>query len=367
MKYGLALGALTLSLLLPVLGGCGGSSTAGGTPGTGDGGATADGGPDAGSLPSLSNLPADTWTWVDFPDSRCGNGTPTGIGVNPHAGATHLVIFLMGGGACVDANTCWINPTASNIASGYNGASFKGELVIHLPILERSTTASPFHDANLVFVPYCTGDIHIGTGIAMYTVNGTPTPTYHYGGHNLDLFLASLAATYKGLDRVWLSGVSAGGFGSFMNQDFVVRAVPGARVDVVDDSGPAIDDPFLGFPMQWAPRVPPGCSDCATIMGLSKTFAYDRATYPTTRYALLTYQTDSVLPMFYGQTPAQMSMQIQQFVSSLTSDPNAKSFVELATGHVVMLPTSDTAANNALLPWLTQMLTDDPSWASAQY
>jgi hypothetical protein len=215
----------------------------------------------------------------------------------------------------------------------------------------------------MVFVPYCTGDVHTGTAIANYTVNGAPKPTYHYGGRNLDLFLKRLALTFTGLDRVWFLGVSAGGFGSFLNQDFVARAFNGIRVDVIDDSGPAIDNKVLGVPTQWAPQVPPSCTTCFTA---SSIFAFDRKTYPETRYGLLTYQTDTELPKYYQETPQAFSQQIATFITSLKPDPNAKAFVALSSGHVVLIE-MDAKAAPYINPWLVKLANDDPSWSDEQH
>ncbi len=366
--------------LLPLasLVGCGGtsSSAAAAPPGT-DGGAdgphaTTDGGGSDAPAANVTpiKVPDDKWTWVDFPESRCGNGKPTGIGVNPHAGATRMVIFLQGGGACFDGTTCWgASPTAVNIASGYDAASFAGEFTIDAEAFQRGAAQNPFKDAIYVFVPYCTGDVHVGTNIAQYQFNGAAKPTYHFGGKNVDLFSASLAAAFKGLDRVWLMGVSAGGFGTWLNQDFVVRAFGGIRVDLVDDSGPAIDNAGVAAAAKasWGARFPPGCSDCNTA--ITKTFLYDRMTYPQSRFGFLSFQTDTTLPGFYAESQQAFAAQLVTFEQSLTSDANAKSFVALTSGHVVFIPTlasSDPAAYNALFPWLTKMATDDPTWASEQ-
>ena len=45
---------------------------------------------------------------------------------------------------------------------------------------------------------------------------------------------------------------------------------------------------------------------------------------------------------------------------------NAKAFVALSTGHVV-LEELDTTAAPFILPWLTQMATGDPTWANEQH
>ena len=42
---------------------------------------------------------------------------------------------------------------------------------------------------------------------------------------------------------------------------------------------------------------------------------------------------------------------------------DAKAFVALSTGHVVLEET-DTAAVPYILPWLTKMATDDPTWSN---
>ncbi len=325
-----------------------------------------DGATDAGetdAAPIMITAPDDTWTWFDIPGARCGDGSATGIGVNPHAGATHLLIYLQGGGACFDATTCWgASPTASNM-TGYGASDFATDLTKGLALFQRGNTGNPWNDADLVFVPYCTGDIHAGATVASFTVNNAPKPTYFYGGHNVDADLASLALSFKSLTHIWLSGVSAGGFGSFLNQDFVVRAFSGLPVDVIDDSGPAVSFPVPVTAIPWGIRLPPACATC---MNLPDVFAFDRTTYPTSKYGLLTYQTDSTLPAFFGVTEAMFATQIQTFVTSLASDPNAKAFVALSTGHVVLEET-DTTAAPFILPWLTQMATDDPAWATVQH
>src|SRR4051812_36588276 len=43
-----------------------------------------------------AEAPYDLWSWVAFPDSVCGTGTSTGIGINPHAGSSDVVIWFRG-------------------------------------------------------------------------------------------------------------------------------------------------------------------------------------------------------------------------------------------------------------------------------
>ena len=332
-----------------------------------DAGTTA---PDAGSGPGAASptppsplgLTPNTWAWLDVPGARCGNGSATGIGVNVRPGATRVLLFLQGGGACSDGATCWTAPTAAHVATGFGPADLEGEVVRAPFLFARNDATNPFRDAHFVFVPYCTGDLHAGTGVATYDVGGVPTDTYHYGARNLDAVLARIAGNLGALDRAWLVGESAGGFGTVVNQDAVSRAL-GVRVDVVDDSGPPLRFSGTGYPPSWNVRLPAGCADCAN--GLDRVFAYQRLTHPTTRFAFVAFTSDTALPEFFGVTPAALEQSIATLVTSFAAEPNAKSFLAIGSGHAVL--GSAQGASPSLRRWLAQMATDDRAWSNAQF
>jgi hypothetical protein len=305
----------------------------------------------------LSDAMADEWTWLDVPGSTCANGTPTGVAVNVHPGATRLVFFLEGGGACDTAEDCWVHPTAINIASGYGVGQLEQDPQLGLPIFARGDAANPFADASYVFVPYCTGDLHAGSATVEYVVDRRSWRTYHYGAKNLDLDLQMLGGAFPGIQHVWLVGQSAGGFGTLFNQSFVEAAF-GVATDVIDDSGPGIGT--SGYPQSWNVRLPPGCGDCAD--GLQSLFLFDRATYPDSRFAFLSFQVDSVLPGFYGVSQQDVSDWLGQYEQTLTDLPNSRSFVAPGTGHVVIGDGIDDVTRTQMLGWLAQMADGSPLW-----
>jgi hypothetical protein len=315
--------------------------------------------PHVASSPDPLGVLPDEWTWIDEPDSRCANGSATGFAVNVHPGASHLLLFLQGGGACDTGQDCWVAPTAVNIEGGYGVAQLASEPLLDQLLFQRGEAENPFADASYVFVPYCTGDLHAGDGATTYDVAGRPTLTYHYGAHNLDLDLQTLGAAFPSLDRVWLVGQSAGGFGTLFNQAFVARAF-GVRTDVIDDSGPGIG--ASGYPDSWNVRLPPGCSECAG--GLQPLFLYGRNTFPGTRFGFLSYEVDAVLPGFYGASEQDVVTWLGQYEQSFATLANTRSFVAPGTGHVVMSSTIDAGTKAAVFTWLQQMATDDPAWAS---
>ncbi len=327
-----------------------------------DAGATDAGLPDGGGTGAIT-VPANAWTWVDFPGSKCASGTSTGIGVNPNPAATDLIIYLEGGGACTSAMSCWgPNPTALNLA-GFSAATF--EIIKRkLPaFLSRTTTENPFKALNMVFVPYCTGDMHAGTREVDFQVNGATKPTYFWGEKNLAAYLERLVPTFPNVRRLYLSGASAGGFGTVLSFDQLRRAFPAARIDIIDDSGPPLvakdGTDNSGLFAAWGVVTPPGCAPCKSHRDM---LAYDRATQPQSRYGLLSYAQDKILAPDFGYTLDEYPAQLDQLMTSLASDPNAAAYLVTGIpGHVVA---GDAPLLSTTLGWVKQLVTDDPAWHS---
>ena len=82
--------------------------------------------------------PANTWTYVPFGDAYCGNNSTTGIGVNLSSTGNRVLIFLNGGGACWDAQTCMTLQTAANYNTGYGPNEFASQV--------PSLNGAPFFD-----------------------------------------------------------------------------------------------------------------------------------------------------------------------------------------------------------------------------
>src|SRR6266508_1208713 len=106
--------------------------------------------------------PKNTWTWVGFPDSSCGDGTATGIGVNP-GDSTNVLGFLEGGGACWTYNTCFVQSTLTfpphfgSLEFAFVSTTSLSSITFQHSVLDRTEAPNPFRDWSLVYVPYCTG------------------------------------------------------------------------------------------------------------------------------------------------------------------------------------------------------------------
>jgi Pectinacetylesterase len=339
--------------------GNGGSSTSG----PGAGGSDAGAGADAGAI----TAPDDQWTWVDVPGSKCASGSETGFAVSPHAGATELLVYMEGGGECYDATTCWGPAPAAKNLTGYDGTTFTTQnQQLAYPALVRSSAESPFAAMSMAYIPYCTGDMHAGTKEADLAVDGGTMPTYFFGGSNLDLFIARLVPTFPGLTRVVLLGTSAGGFGTYLTFDKFVHAF-GVRVDIVDDSGPPLvhkgETDNQALLSGWGFVPPASCSPCASFLDVMKSA---RAEQPQSRLGFLSFSWDTTIGPDFGYTATTYPPMIESlFPTSFGSDPNVQTYIVTSqSGHVVE---SVGALAPDYFPWMTAMLGDSPTWASAMY
>ena len=195
----------------------------------------------AGDGPAI-DAPTQTWTWVDFPDSACSDGSATGIGVNLTNSQNVLVVFN-GGGACWDYLTCYTLMTATN--GPYDQTEFAADSQTFAnTILDRQLSGNPFAGWNLVFIPYCTGDMHAGDNIATYQ-SGQTSRMYHHVGHdNVLAYLHRLGPTFPSVARMVVAGESAGGFGALFNYATFRNRWSSGELYLLDDSGPILWDPL---------------------------------------------------------------------------------------------------------------------------
>jgi hypothetical protein len=329
--------------------------------------------PDAGSNPAPIETPVDTWSWVPFADSACGNGMPTGIGVNRSTRSNRVLMFLMGGGGCWDALTCHLLNTAANLNTGYTESSFNREIgsVGSVFIFNRADMRNPFRDATFVFVPYCTGDIHGGNNVMQYTVSGQQRTTYHVGARNMESYLARLSRSFPRTDKVWLMGSSAGGYGAGIHWDRVARAFPMARVDLLDDSGPPINPPmarYAAMQAAWNLQFPTGCPRCAD--DLSALLPYYRERFPPPhRMGLLSYTQDRTISTYFGLTGAQFESSLNDLLrTGFDPAPNFRYFVAAGTNHTMVggFATLRGPGGASLLDWVTAWATDTTPWANVR-
>jgi hypothetical protein len=328
------------------------------------------GGVDADPLPATPG----GWTWIDVPGMGCDDGSATGVAVNPAPagnGSDALFIYFMGGGACWDASTCFVLNTAVHGPFGKAQWDASGAPTLAHP-LDRARAANPFRDANYVFVPYCTGDLHAGNNVVTYDVLG-PRPFAHVGRRNVEALLPRLRATWPSPWRVVISGSSAGGYGATLNYDLIRRAYPNAEVALVDDAGPLLEGGGIpdGHRVAWYTNwrlgdvVDPLCANCRG--DLSLLYPALVAKYPEDRMALLTSLQDVTIRTYFLIV---LGIDFEQRLRSLVTNRLAptdtfRSFIIPGESHTLLgSPDTITSGGVTLEAWLGQMLTGSSGWAT---
>jgi hypothetical protein len=175
-------------------------------------------------------------------------------------------------------------------------------------VLLSNNTDNPVKDWNFVYVPFCSGDVHTGNNAAD---PGTGTQEEFRGYKNMALFLDRIVPTFKNVEKLLLTGISAGGFGAALDADLVARTFPpGISFTMEDDSGPPMNSDYLKTCLQKAWRELWGfdstfLKDCGNSCPDPNNFAIDWALFLAKKYAhanagVISSSHDAVISMFYG-------------------------------------------------------------------
>jgi hypothetical protein len=331
-------------------------------------GGSGQGGPDAAGGDAAPPIvaPAGTWTWVPIEGMRCADGSPTGIGVNLSDTSKDVMVFMAGGGACWDANTCFTLNSSVHITGGYGESTFTSEIAgLAGAYFWQRNAANPFRDASYVYVPYCTGDLHDGNNVAMYDATHT---VHHVGRTNASALIERVAATRPDAQTVWLVGASAGGYGVSFSWDLARIGWSQSTVHVLADSSPLVTmDParWAAMTAAWKLTFPSGCTECGSDLGAMPSAL--RATARTgERYALLANTRDQTIATYFNITMDQLQTETLAAQAAMKPSEGQAAFVLATTGHVLLaMPTVQTSTGVVLATWITQWASGDAAWANA--
>ena len=154
--------------------------------------------------------------WAMIPGgvgTSCSEGSPYSFFVRA-GNPKHLLIYFQGGGACWSASTCDVRQ--QQYLSKVDGT----EPPTQYGVFEFSNLENPFRDYTVIFVPYCTGDAHLGNRTVTYTVpaaDKVPATTFqvqHKGYANAMAALRWAFANVKSPESVFILGGSAGAIAS---------------------------------------------------------------------------------------------------------------------------------------------------------
>lgn len=177
-------------------------------------------------VPTVVEYRGQTW------QTGCADGSPYEFYVR-QGNPQHVMMYMSGGGACWDFNTC-----VGSVLAGqpvYTPAIVPTDpnqsVALAAGIFDQTQAANPVRNYTQVVLPYCTGDVYWGQADCDYVPGGPPQcqapgtlppvsrgamRVQHRGFANLVAVLIWLYTQGTQPDDVLVAGSSAGGYGALL-------------------------------------------------------------------------------------------------------------------------------------------------------
>ena len=273
-----------------------------------------------------------------------------------------VFIFLQGGGACWSEVCIRTDSAPPGIPSV-------------MPLLNTNEELSPFGGWNLLYMPYCDGSLFAGDADYDDDEDGE-LDRQHRGVHNLSAAFDIVLERWPNPDRIAISGLSAGGFGTVMATAMARKLFPSTPIYVFNDSGVGVakgdvDPDFVGRLInEWnASRfIPPSCTDCLETGHLTAFLRWQLQNDPLLRVGAFSYYQDAVIGSTFlrlgGETFQRLL--IEELPPLAEEFPDQYNYVLMnGSGHTTFGITSAIRFNDIdLTRWIHQMLDHDPEWTS---
>ncbi len=190
---------------------------------------------------SLPAAAAGEWSPFDGgPDTTCADGSAVPF-LERVADPTKVVLYFEGGGACFSQATCALDgPEVAYVSSSEVSAE---SLASRGGVFDFDDPENPLADHSFVYVPYCTGDVHLGDKAHVYADD---LVIEHRGAVNANAALDHLVERFPDTSELIVVGVSAGSVPTPLYAALAADRLPQARVVTLGDgSGAYPDDPLL--------------------------------------------------------------------------------------------------------------------------
>ena len=292
-------------------------------------------------MPALAELP-EGWTRIEpGGETRCAHNTPYAFWVRPGAG-DKVLVFLQGGGACWDAETCAPGSQyyKQAVTEADNPAFGAG-------IFDLDNPENPFRDHSMIFIPSCTGDIYWGNKDRQYQPStGGEFTVYHRGFVNANAAAQWVYDNFSAPASLFVSGCSAGSAGSILLAPYLIAGYPQARVAQLGDSlsitfhlAQQLEEAYNAlenFP-EWIPaldEVQPG------VFSLADLYIAVAEYYPQATFSQYNTRQDQVQEFFYlastgkrGSFPQALQANLDQIHAAVD---NFRSFTAPGSAHCIL-------------------------------
>lgn len=234
--------------------------------------------PQEGFEDDFSPADYDVWQKVDVPvetGAMCGNGSPYKLFVYRVPDTSNTILYFEGGGACWDYASC---SGAAGIRGARNPKGIPDNYVQNINLLDFANFANlgtaaaspliythhPYNgfktgEWNIVYVPYCTGDIYVGDKTREYVNPANPAESmvwHHNGLRNVQAVVSWVRNNLRQPEQLAVAGCSAGGIGALLNYSKLRGHFDSPYGYLVNDSGPVFNAPLASGNYGRYPSLP---------------------------------------------------------------------------------------------------------------
>jgi hypothetical protein len=246
------------------------------------------------------------------------------------------------------------------------------ELAPFRGIFDFSNVENPFREYSVLFIPYCTGDVHVGDSVQVYGDASTTRPVAHRGYRNVSAALKWLSRLQgEAPTQVVVSGTSAGSYGALFYAPEIARLFPRAVITLIGDSGVPLLKNYPDVLLRWGTagvvarlrRVPEPLP--REELTLERAHAYLAEVRPRALLAQVTSDRDAIQSAFYliSGSPGARSA-TYALLDSLERDvPRFRSFVVAGADHGLFVTDAFYAysiGDLRLVDWLQRALSGRP-------
>jgi hypothetical protein len=259
--------------------------------------------------------------------TRCARGGRYAFWTR-EADPKQLVIFFQGGGGCFDERTCargssWFDDavTESDNPSYEDG------------MFDLDNRRNPFRRWSWLFIPSCTGDVHVGDARVRYG----PVTVEQRGWQNARAALQWAFQRFPEVESVLVAGCSAGSVGSAFHVAAALERWPRARVAQIGDSLAFVFHRPIRLAAWGAPqRFPPFFRIGARRFTMVEYLTALARRYPGRTFARFNHSGDNVQEAFYeavGGEPSGFEPRLRAAEAALKRLPNYRSFLACGDEH----------------------------------
>ena len=280
-----------------------------------------------------------------------------------------VMIFLNGGGACWRAQECDLRHATYTMS-----ADSANDVANRVGLLDYTNQKNPVRDWTMVFVPYCTGDFHLGTREIDYVRAGAkaddkPLTIRHGGAANLEAVLDWVYVNFRSPRAVFVTGMDAGAPPSPVVAERMARRYPRARVAQLGDGAGALHSDSLPSILaawgaaEYLQHDPAFRSVDSADFTLDRLYIASAAVAPRVHYTQVNAAQDASQASFL-KLLGNSSLSVPALLSAALTDvrenaPWFHSYTYPGRGHTILRSNALyalTVDDTAFLAWLTDLV-----------